>query len=99
VVIFGGGLVVIIVGWLRVVLRPDRLEVSNTEIRYVAGAGSQPPILQRDDGDEIHLVARRAGRTTLFSLYQPGSGTSVPLRLFARNPISQACRDHGWTFS
>ena len=96
-VVFGGGLALILVGWLRLLLHPDLLEVSDEEIRYAMASGT------RDPGHRsprrrcpLRFLARSAGRVSFPAFSQPGSGTLLTLHLFSRKPVQAACEAHGW---
>ena len=95
-VIFGGALLLVTAGWLRVVRRAEHLDISDTEVRLVSGDGSRPRVIQRASGEQLRFVARSAGRVTLFGLYQPGSDTTLLLQLFSRKAVEAALLAHGW---
>lgn len=97
-VIFGGVVLMILAGWLRLVRRPDLLEVSDEEIRYAPSSGREHPIIPRDHGETLRFVARSAGRLSFLALSQPGSGTMLALHLFSRKSVQAACEAHGWRF-
>ena len=97
-VIFGGLLVLILVGWARLVRHPELLEVSDQEIRRASPSGRLTSVIMREHGDALRFATRSAGRLRLLTLSQPGSGTSLTLQLFSRKAVRAACEAHGWRF-
>ena len=95
-IVFGGLLVLILVGWIRLVRRADRLEVSAESVRYISGSGKETHIIIRADGPDLRFVARGAGRFSFLALQQAATGALIPLHLFARRPVTAACEQSGW---
>jgi hypothetical protein len=97
--IFGTLLVVIVLAWLRARRSSEHLEVSDSEISYVATAGAPRQTLERTAGEQLRFVTKSAGRMTFFGLYQPGSDSTVLLHLFSRKAVEAALLAHHWRIS
>ena len=102
-VVFGAVLGLVLAGWLRARRHPDHLEVSSTTIRYVSGAGRQTraeprPVLSRQAGRDLRFSGSGTGRFVSLVLSQPAAGTGVPIRMFSRRAVQDACVSQGWTF-
>jgi hypothetical protein len=95
-VIIGLVLLVLVVGWLRALLRPAHLEISAALIHYAGGQGGSRPDLSRDNGQEVGVYWRRAGRGSSLYLQQPATGVHWSLPYFSAKAVAQACRDCGW---
>jgi hypothetical protein len=98
-VIIGLVLLVLVVGWLRALLRPAHLEISAGLIHYAGGAdgqGGSRPDLSSDNGQEIRVYWRRAGRGSTLYLEQPATGVHWSLPYFSAKAVAEACRGSGW---
>lgn len=99
VVILAVVLVLVVVGWARLVRRGDRLEVTTDAIRYVSGSGKANHVLSRADGPEIRLVVRSGGRMSYLALSQVRTESLIPLHLFSKADVAEACQQYGWHLS
>jgi hypothetical protein len=97
-VVFGALVVVFVAGWIWMVRRPARLEITEATISYVK-RGGQASALSREWGDELQFVQRRNGRTSTLGLTIAGTGTIIFLGFFSRKAIRQACLARGWRVS
>ncbi len=96
--VFAGLLVVAMAtGWIVMIRRPTRLEVTEAMIRYIRRNG-QELTLSREWGDELLFVQRRSGRSWTLGLTIAGTGTVIFLSFFSRKAIRQACLARGWRF-
>ena len=98
-VIFGILIVLIIRGWIMLVRRPSRLEVTENAVTFVRRNG-QVSALSRQQGDELRFVKRHAAvmsRTSTLGLTIAGTDTVLLLPgFFSRREVRQACRAGGW---
>lgn len=98
-VIFGVLIAVLARGWIIMVRKPARLEVSQNAVTYVRRNG-QAAALSRQQGDELRFVKRRAGamgRTSTLGLSIVGTDTVLAIPgFFSRREVRQACRSRGW---
>jgi hypothetical protein len=94
--ILGAVEVLLLFAWLRLVRKPDHIEVSDDAVRYVTANGTATHVFDRSAGAELSMVSRPAGRTNIVELHQSGSSTVMPLRLFTRKSIVSTCETHGW---
>jgi hypothetical protein len=98
-VIFGVLILALARGWIRVVQRRSRLEVSQNAVTLVQGNG-QVSELSRQHGGELRFVNQRAGALSrTFTLGLTIVGTDFVLVLpgfFSRREVRQACRSRGW---
>ena len=97
-VVFGGLLVVFLVGWIMALRRPGHLEVSKDAIRYVRGNG-QVSALSRKQGKELRWVKQLRGRFWRLGLTIIGTDTVMLLGTFSRPVVQQACLARGWRFA
>ena len=96
-VVFGGLLVLFIVGWIVAARRRRRLEITADAIRYVQRNG-QVSVLSRQLGGELRWVKELRGRTWRLGLTVAGTDTVMLLGAFSRKLVQQACLAHGWRF-
>jgi hypothetical protein len=96
-VVFGGLLVLFIVGWIVMLRRPHRLEITEDAVRYVRRNG-QVSALSRQHGDELRWVKQLRGRTWRLGLTISGTDTVMLLGTFSRKAVRQACLARGWRF-
>ena len=96
-VVFGGLLVVLVVGWIVTIRRPRRLEITEGAVRYVQRNG-QVATLSRQQGDELRWVKQLRGRTWRLGLTIVGTDTIMLLGTFSRKAVRQACLARGWRF-
>ena len=96
-VIFGGLLVVLIAGWIVMIRRPGRLEITEDTIRYVRRNG-QVSALSRQHGNELRWVKQLRGRTWRLGLTIAGTDTVMLLGTFSKKLVRQARLARGWRF-
>jgi hypothetical protein len=96
-VVFGGLLVLFIVGWVIATRRPRRLEITQDAVRYVQRNG-QVATLPRQLGDELRWVKELRGRTWRRGLTIVGTDAVLLLGTFSRERVEQACLARGWRF-
>ena len=96
-VVFGGLLVLFIVGWIIAARRPRRLEITESAVRYVQRNG-QVATLSRQLGDELRWVKELRGRTWRRGLTIVGTDAVLLLGTFSRAPVERACLARGWRF-
>jgi hypothetical protein len=86
-------------GWIMVVQRRSRLEVSQNAVTLVRRNG-QVSALSREKGGELRFVNQRGGALGRnFTLGLTIVGTDSVLALpgfFSRREVRQACRSRGW---
>jgi hypothetical protein len=95
--VFGGLLVLVIIGWIVMLRRPRRLEITADAIRYVQRNG-QVTALSRQQGDELRWVKQLRGRSWRLGLTIVGTDAVMFLGAFSRKPVRQACLARGWRF-
>ena len=96
--VFSGILVAaFIAGWVVMIRRPARLEITEDAISYVPRNG-RVSSLSRQWGDELRFVQRLRGRIWTLGLTIVGTDTVITLGFFSRKAVKQACRAHGWRF-
>ena len=96
-VVFGGLLVILVVGWLVMLRRRRRLEITEDAVRYVQRNG-QVSALSRRDGDELRWVKQLRGRVWRRGLTIVGTDTVMLLGTFSRQAVRHACLARGWRF-
>jgi len=96
-VIFGGLLVVLITGWIVMIRRPRRLEITEDAVSYVTRSG-QVASLSRRQGDGLRFVKQLRGRTWRLGLTIVGTDMVMFLGSFSRKAVRQACLARGWRF-
>jgi hypothetical protein len=89
--------VALAVGWVRLLRRPCRLEISGQTITYVDGKGATR-VLSRRSGDELKLVSLGSGRYRQYGLTIQGADTVLPLPFFSAKQVKRQCRAAGWSF-
>jgi hypothetical protein len=85
------------VGWVRLIRRPCRLEISSQTITFVGGKGATR-VLSRRSGDELKLVSLGSGRYRQYGLTIQGADTVLPLPFFSAKQVKRQCRAAGWSF-
>ena len=85
------------VGWVRLIRRPCRLEISSQTITFVDGKGATR-VLSRRSGDELKLVSLGSGRYRQYGLTIQGADTVLPLPFFSAKQVKRQCRAAGWSF-
>jgi hypothetical protein len=100
--VFCGALVVAFTsGWIVIIRRPVRLEVTEDAVRFVQRNG-HVSILSRQQGDELRFVKRHSGalsRVWTLGLTIAGTDTVMVLPgFFSPSVVRQACRARGWRF-
>ncbi len=95
-VIFGAIAVMLLVGWVGLMLRPSRLEISPQAIVLVDSKGERKG-LSRQSGDQVRVIQLGSGRYRRAGLTIPGSGTAIPLPLFSVAEVTRQCGAAGWT--
>jgi len=89
--------VALAVGWVRLIRRPYRLEISSQTITLVDGKGATRT-LSRRSGDELRLVSLGSGRYRQYGLTIQGADTVLPLPFFSAKQVKRQCRAAGWSF-
>ena len=87
----------LVVGWIRLIRRPCRLEISGQAIMFVDGRGATR-VLSRRSGDQLRLVSLGSGRYRQSGLTIEGAGTVLPLPFFSTKELRRQCRAAGWSF-
>jgi hypothetical protein len=97
--IFGILILALARGWITVVRRRSRLEVSQNAVTLVRRNG-QVSALSRQHGGELRFVHQRGGALGRnFTLGLTIVGTDIVLAMpgfFSRREVRQACRSRGW---
>jgi lysylphosphatidylglycerol synthetase-like protein (DUF2156 family) len=97
--IFGVLVLALARGWIMVVRRRSRLEVSQNAVTLVRRNG-QVSALSRQHGDELRFVNQRGGalgRNFTLGLTMVGTDSVLVLPgFFSRREVRQACRSRGW---
>jgi hypothetical protein len=96
-VVFGGLLMILVAGWVAMLRRRSRLEITENTVRYVQRHG-QVSTLSRQQGDELRWVKELRGRTWQLGLTISGTGAVILLGRFSRKAVHQACLARGWRF-
>jgi len=91
-------IVVLVIGWIVIVSRQSRLEISRATISYVSER-SDRLVLSRDAGDRLRVAHLGSGRFRRPGLAIEGSDQVLPLGLFSIREVKQACRSKGWEFA
>lgn len=102
VVIVCGFLIVLILrGWIMIIRRPARLEVTADAVRFVQRNG-HVSALSRESGNELQFVKQHRGalsRVWTLGVTVVGTDTVITLPgLFSRIEIRRACQERGWRF-
>jgi hypothetical protein len=83
--------------WVRVVRRPEHLEVAHAAISLVRTGG--PPVgFDRQAGDQLRFVMSGGGRYRRLGLMSVATGTVIPLGFFDKKAVRSACEGVGWRF-
>jgi hypothetical protein len=96
-VIFGGLLLILIVGWIVLLRRPRHLEITENAVRYVQ-RNRQVATLSRQQGDELRWVKQLRGRIWRLGLTISGTDSVMVLGTFSRKAVRQACLARRWRF-
>jgi hypothetical protein len=96
-VVFGGLLAVLVIGWIAMLRRPRRLEITEDAVRYVQRDG-QVSTLSRQHGDELRWVKQLRGRAWRLGLTFVATDSVMLLGTFSRKAVQQACLARGWRF-
>jgi hypothetical protein len=88
---------VLVWGWIRVIRRPNRREISPDAVTLVDADGTRTT-LSRASGDEITVTTVGGGRYRRPALTIVGSGTILPLIFFSLSEIQRECLAKGWRF-
>ena len=92
----------LVIGWILIVSRRSRLEISRATISYVSKRRDRL-VLSRDAGDRLRIVRLGSGRYRRVGLAIEGPDQAdadqvLPLGLFSVREVRQACRSKGWEF-
>jgi hypothetical protein len=99
VVVFVSALTAVLaVGWVRLIRRPCRLEVTGQAITFVDGRGATR-VLSRESGGRLRIVAVGGGRVRQPGLTIEGSGTVIALPFFSTKEVRRQCLAAGWSFA
>jgi hypothetical protein len=85
-------------GWIRLIRRPCRLEISRQAITFVDGRGARR-VLSRDMGGQLRMVSVGGGRFRQPGLTIPGAATVIPLPFFSTKEVRRQCLAAGWSFT
>jgi hypothetical protein len=86
---------VVIVGWIRLLMHPTRLEISASAVTFTGMKGEQTT-LTRQPGDELVIVLTDAWRYRLLSLTINGDGPAISLGMYSKTEVRRACEAKGW---
>jgi hypothetical protein len=86
-----------VIGWIAIVSRRSRLEISRETISLVSKRRDRL-VLSRDSGDRLRVVRLGSGRYRRTGLAIEGTDEVLPLGLFSVREVRQACRSKGWGF-
>jgi hypothetical protein len=89
---------IIVTGWIVIVRRRSRLEISRATICYVT-KGDERLALSRQPSGRLRVVNRGSGRYRTQGLALDGSDQVLPLALFSVRQVRQACIAKGWEFA
>jgi len=89
---------VLVLGWIWLIRRPCRLEVSGQAITFVGRRGTTQ-VLSRDFGDQLRVVRLGSGRYSHPGLTIVGSGKSIPLSFMSVREVRRQCLAAGWSFA
>jgi len=99
VTVFTTAVIAILVsGWIMIVRRRSRLEISRATISYVSRRTDRL-VLSREAGDRLQIVHLGSGRYRRAGLAIDGSDQVLPLGLFSVRQVRQACQSKGWEFA
>lgn len=101
VVIFGGLLAALAVGWIVWLRRLGRLEITEDAIRYVPRGGQVTTLSRasRQQGSELRWVKQLRGRTWRLGLTVAGTADVMIVGTFSRKAVQQACLARGWQWA
>src|SRR5712691_326073 len=89
---------ILVTGWIVIVRRRSRLEISRATISYVT-RGNDRLVLSRQAGGRLRITHRGSGRYHTPGLVLDGSDQVLPLGLFSLRQVKQACQSKGWEFA
>jgi hypothetical protein len=89
---------ILVVGWIMIVSRRSRLEISRASISYVSKRRDRL-VLSRAAGNQLRVVRLGSGRYRRTGLAIEGSDQVLPLGLFSLREVKQACQSKGWEFA
>jgi hypothetical protein len=96
VLIIGVVLVCLFVAWVRALLHPARLEITEQCVHYAGGQVGSRPDLMKGQGPDLRVYWRRAGRTSVLLIEQTATGLHWSLPYFSQRAVADACRSCGW---
>jgi hypothetical protein len=88
----------LVVGWIAIVSRRSRLEISRATISRVSKRRDRL-VLSRQAGDRLRIVHLGSGRFRRPGLAIEGTDQVLPLDLFSVREVKQACQSKGWEFA
>jgi hypothetical protein len=88
----------LVLGWVRLIRHPCRLEISPQAVTFVDGRGIRRT-LPRGAGSQLRMVRVGGGRYVQPGLTIPGSGTVIPLPFFSTREVRRQCSAAGWSFA
>ena len=88
----------LVLGWVRLIRRPCRLEITGQAVTFVDGKGATRT-LSRRSGDQLRMVAVGGGRFRQPGLTIQGAGTVIPLPFFSTKEVRRQCLAAGWSFA
>ncbi len=84
-------LVIVIIGWWRVVRRESRIEVSADRLRFVGRSSRRHPDLMHDQGVDLVMRQRLA-----LKLKQVDTSVTWSIWFYSRSNVAAACTSRGW---
>lgn len=88
----------LVIGWIVIVGRRSRLEISRTTISYLTKRRDRL-VLSRLAGDRLRIVHQGSGRYRRPGLAIEGADLVLPLGLFSAREVKRACESKGWEFT
>jgi hypothetical protein len=85
-------------GWVRLIRRPCRLEITTQAITFVDGRGAAR-VLSSETGGQLRIVSLGGGRFRQPGLTIAGSGTVIALPFFSTKEVRRQCLAAGWIFT
>ena len=89
---------VLVLGWVRLIRHPCRLEISPQAVTFVDGRGTRRT-LPHGAGGQLRMVRVGGGRYVQPGLTIAGSGTVIPLPFFSTREVRRQCSAAGWSFA
>lgn len=88
---------VFIGGWIRLLLHPTQLTISDSAITFT-GMKGELTTLTRQPGAELVLVLTGGWRYRQLKLTVNGTGPAIPLNMYDKKQVRRVCEALGWQF-